>query len=112
MRGEHHPGKEAHYNNLGSSPHARGALERLHSEHLLEGLIPACAGSTVTPPTPMRRGRAHPRMRGEHGIVGALVDTAVGSSPPARGAPGVTGRAFVESGLIPACAGSTARMSA
>ena len=46
MRGEHssctpHPLLE-----VGSSPHARGALPAQRVEHPREGIIPACAGST------------------------------------------------------------------
>ena len=113
----------------GSSPHARGALgclristgrardhPRMRGEHAArhrrvrrrQGIIPACAGSTLTASaiavssmgsSPHARGarrrscngrggkRDHPRMRGEH----------------------VRGRARVapDAGIIPACAGST-----
>ena len=114
----------------GSSPHARGAPSRrsattatpwdhprMRGEHaaelaeelVVDGIIPACAGSTVTDTrlgrylrgsSPHARGaptprpptcsppRDHPRMRGEHDDVADAVHVLVG--------------------IIPACAGSTA----
>ena len=113
----------------GSSPHARGAPPRrpgtcqsggdhprMRGEHLetiallkkLEGIIPACAGSTncsiaeltmVWGSSPHARGaqprscsrcaasRDHPRMRGEHGLADPYT--------------------LRVDGIIPACAGST-----
>ena len=51
---------------LGSSPHARGPLEKMVAMSNEERIIPACAGST-----PKAGGRGqhlqdHPRMRGVH----------------------------------------------
>ena len=113
----------------GSSPHARGALHRgyprllrgrdhprMRGEHPSvglralprDGIIPACAGSTLPSPvgplscrgsSPHARGArpggaggcpcpgAHPRVRGEHSTSGAS--------------------ALLAAGIIPACAGST-----
>ena len=71
----------------GSSPHVRGAHRGAVESRALQGIIPACAGSTAP------RGEA-PSAR-------------LGSSPHVRGALAspVVGRA--RCGIIPACAGST-----
>ena len=53
-------------NNQGSSPHARGALQRGAEGERLEGIIPACAGSTWATVAEQSIERDHPRMRGEH----------------------------------------------
>ena len=66
MRGEHAPESDYVVVYMGSSPHARGALEELQGLAHHAGIIPACAGSTCrTARAPSRR-RDHPRMRGEH----------------------------------------------
>ena len=72
-------------------------------------LIPAGAGSTQLVEQNERRLWAHPRWRGEHGLVKRLLRRGSGSSPLARGAPPL--RVFVAecAGLIPAGAGSTRR---
>ena len=69
--------------------------------------IPACAGSTSSRSWNASRQGAHPRMRGEHG--GRLIGQSgqPGSSPHARGARSAGHVAWVDKGLIPACAGST-----
>ena len=66
MCGEHRSGFNALFFLTGSSPHVRGArkdspLRRCHS-----GIIPACAGSTLTLAVSRSRARDHPRMCGEH----------------------------------------------
>ena len=66
MRGEHIGLGDTVRRDSGSSPHARGALTRLHLHALQRGIIPACAGSTSDGLTPTRALRDHPRMRGEH----------------------------------------------
>ena len=73
------------------------------------GIIPACAGSTDTTGNVKCFHRDHPRMRGEHGFDFRPSATFVGSSPHARGAPLVAYAVRGRHGIIPACAGSTAR---
>ena len=51
---------------LGSSPPVRGARLWLRPGHHLQGLIPACAGSTTLQLAPASRSWAHPRLCGEH----------------------------------------------
>ncbi len=66
MRGEHSCSTWNAPKLAGSSPHARGAhlVRTLH--RLVEGIIPACAGSTGGPARGLFLQRDHPRMRGEH----------------------------------------------
>ena len=71
------------------------------------GLIPACAGKTLTFPAQRTPRWAHPRVCGENIRDLAPVFQNIGSSPRVRGKPlgnRVPGGIF---GLIPACAGKT-----
>ena len=47
MRGEHKPLEESLLHRLGSSPHARGAPKAVIMGGSFQGIIPACAGSTL-----------------------------------------------------------------
>ena len=107
MRGEHLWQNIRQRYNLGSSPHARGALNSKIRVCLIPGIIPACAGSTSRFFSRLRSIWDHPRMRGEHRCGQRGQAPGRGSSPHARGAHG--GRAAMYSGswIIPACAGST-----
>ena len=66
LRGEHVP--QAGQARLvgGSSPLTRGAPDYYDSETVVTRLIPAYAGSTYSPHWLGIRGKAHPRLRGEH----------------------------------------------
>ena len=95
----------------GSSPHVRGALMHRCDIQGRDGIIPACAGSTMRLARPVTRYWDHPRMCGEHYGLRDVLDDGVGSSPHVRGAR-LRGRGDgVEHGIIPACAGSTPRPS-
>ncbi len=111
LRGEHNLSSHSFSHHCGSSPPARGALERhpVGADH--GGLIPACAGSTPPTSWPSPPERAHPRLRGEHDGPTEEHFRRTGSSPPARGArhPLCVERSC--QGLIPACAGSTSGAS-
>ena len=87
----------------------RGARKTAIHELANFGLIPARAGSTTSRCASERRLRAHPRPCGEHwdGEEGTV--TALGSSPPVRGAPANERLVVASHGLIPARAGSTYR---
>ena len=91
----------------GSSPRARGALAEPGCGTNLEGIIPACAGSTPTRRGACGGGWDHPRVRGEH--IGGFLEPlkGAGSSPRARGARPGHGHQTIRRGIIPACAGST-----
>ena len=107
MRGEHYAFLLVLVGELGSSPHARGALLETLPLVNLQGIIPACAGSTRTAGSRREEAWDHPRMRGEHGKHEPIVDEELGSSPHARGALSDLGEQQRHSGIIPACAGST-----
>ena len=66
MRGEHYVLVMLLRQVQGSSPHARGALHMGVTNGFIDGIIPACAGSTRESPPPMLHTGDHPRMRGEH----------------------------------------------
>ncbi len=107
MCGEHESARPSTSGTRGSSPHVRGALLLRASVAQLEGIIPACAGSTTRVLTGRRLQGDHPRMCGEHTITTDVNAPLEGSSPHVRGAPCPEGAASGTSGIIPACAGST-----
>ena len=111
MRGEHAGVAMLHQLQRGSSPHARGARHDRSDDDLLRGIIPACAGSTRHGPELVFRPRDHPRMRGEHVTVTAHRMVLQGSSPHARGAQSTRCTFKQDTGIIPACAGSTSIIS-
>ena len=92
---------------LGSSPLTRG--KRADSDHNQtdRGLIPAHAGKTCSLPRSRRRGRAHPRSRGENAIRNRERRHTGGSSPLTRGKPRHWPDTEGTRGLIPAHAGKT-----
>ena len=92
----------------GSSPLARGLLDKSLSTRQCLGIIPARAGFT-----PVRRWGCddvedHPRSRGVYEAAGDRTLTASGSSPLARGLPAFPLRPRGTPGIIPARAGFTA----
>ena len=91
----------------GSSPRARGAPHRLDWRYTMQGIIPACAGSTACHTYRGGRQRDHPRVRGEHVSGETIRALATGSSPRARGAQSGLEILRRRPGIIPACAGST-----
>ncbi len=92
---------------MGSSPPARGPLYPHRREFPLRRLIPACAGTTPSLPGGPCSPSAHPRLRGDHLNIVAVPFYVCGSSPPARGPPGMPVSVLLSRGLIPACAGTT-----
>ena len=107
MRGEHLKKVSKDMRNMGSSPHARGALSWTEVADALAGIIPACAGSTASRRPSGGSCWDHPRMRGEHPQLVSASPGKSGSSPHARGAHLGQGRGLLDVGIIPACAGST-----
>ena len=109
MRGEHYAGMYNRDEAWGSSPHARGTQVNALLAQESTGIIPACAGNTIRltfyPPLTWD----HPRMRGEHRCVDRRRCLCRGSSPHARGTHGAGDGWPVAYGIIPACAGNTAR---
>ena len=111
IRGEHYGHLSVLRDNVGSSPHTRGARSSVCIGYQTLRIIPAYAGSTSTRAPPTASPRDHPRIRGEHVSPACIRATASGSSPHTRGArpgrrsPGPAGR------IIPAYAGSTIPVS-
>ena len=92
---------------MGSSPLARGAQHAVGDAARLDGIIPACAGSTASSADVTFSRRDHPRLRGEHSFQASLRACPAGSSPLARGARQKPAQNWDDAGIIPACAGST-----
>ena len=96
MCGEHHPPIPNEKRQTGSSPHVRGAPDNRQWFHPVTGIIPACAGSTHAFYRSNSIVRDHPRMCGEHHVVGVASAVRQGSSPHVRGAlirsPGITSK--------------------
>ena len=93
----------------GSSPRVRGKREWMRAYMNIVGLIPACAGKTTVRGAVQRFRRAHPRVCGENSTVVIALFIGRGSSPRVRGKRAVECAGHVIAGLIPACAGKTAR---
>ena len=66
MCGEHEQADAETLKLAGSSPHVRGARQSTQETCLTQGIIPACAGSTLFCAADSWRNRDHPRMCGEH----------------------------------------------
>ena len=86
MCGEHFQTKRARIRLSGSSPHVRGARAGRARPAGPSGIIPACAGSTLTPATSRCTSGDHPRMCGEHVSSSPQRRMPSGSSPHVRGA--------------------------
>ncbi len=109
MCGEHVVSEHLHGHVQGSSPHVRGARHAIFVEFELDGIIPACAGSTPRHGSSPACRRDHPRMCGEHAETWIQSSLPQGSSPHVRGAQPVVRAEHIVGGIIPACAGSTPR---
>ena len=70
MRGEHRAFMRFCAVSLGSSPHARGTRWSDSDLSYARGIIPACAGNTAPTPGLTFGLWDHPRMRGEHLLLG------------------------------------------
>ena len=91
----------------GSSPHTRGAPDRIIAMAEKSRIIPAYAGSTFISIYCCASSGDHPRIRGEHHAFVYLLDFLDGSSPHTRGARPSPVHQHVPDGIIPAYAGST-----
>ena len=91
----------------GSSPLARGLLDRRKRRSHAFGIIPARAGFTIWMETTMTTIADHPRSRGVYRVRGCARAREWGSSPLARGLPLVAAAAEDLDGIIPARAGFT-----
>ena len=108
MCGEHALNEMKIPREVGSSPHVRGARGSCVVPERVGGIIPACAGSTRKSRASLVVPRDHPRMCGEHRVGLECVFLEEGSSPHVRGALRLFRFPLDLTGIIPACAGSTA----
>ena len=108
MCGEHTYTADDVVHSKGSSPHVRGALNWLKDAGGNIGIIPACAGSTISSSACRNQNWDHPRMCGEHLACFSFCLLPWGSSPHVRGAQRQRVAVTADIGIIPACAGSTA----
>ena len=73
------------------------------------GIIPACAGNTMSVCAANIRTGDHPRVCGEHELPELRQAAIRGSSPRVRGTLPDAIPKFFRIGIIPACAGNTGR---
>ena len=85
MCGEHASRRVAYPAYSGSSPHVRGTLCARSWPRLRRGIIPACAGNTLSPTRSRVPEGDHPRMCGEHKTQDKDTTEHEGSSPHVRG---------------------------
>ena len=85
----------------------RGAHQRRVQDLRRRGIIPAYAGSTACCVGRTSAHWDHPRVCGEHNLLGQLTRMIEGSSPRMRGAPKLGAITAAHPGIIPAYAGST-----
>ena len=85
----------------------RGTLSDSSPRARLTGIIPAYAGNTKPMLIWWMSPRDHPRVCGEHRLIGGRRHGAVGSSPRMRGTLGHVHQWLPQLGIIPAYAGNT-----
>ena len=106
IRGERPADIEIGRMSVGSSPHTRGTLIRIHPDTDRRRFIPAYAGNaSATQPTAGET-PVHPRMRGERERRKRIAAALNGSSPHARGTPTQASLRVDPPRFIPACAGN------
>ena len=105
--GEHASNVSDSSRNLGSSPRMRGTPQTALNMRQKSGIIPAYAGNTRFYPSPSTHSRDHPRVCGEHVVVGLHMAENQGSSPRMRGTRFRRRIVVGAIGIIPAYAGNT-----
>jgi len=93
----------------GSPPRARGTALLVCRLAARLGITPACAGNRRGWRLRRRRGRDHPRVRGEQCFSSACRTADVGSPPRARGTVHGDCSSRSETWITPACAGNSSR---
>ena len=109
-RGEHLGVEKYVLRQRGSSPLARGTLERHVMHARLSRFIPAGAGNTHERPALTGADAVHPRWRGEHSMACMRMSSHTGSSPLARGTRHMWFCLILSLRFIPAGAGNTRLM--
>ena len=107
-RGENSAMSVSDISPYGSSPLTRGKLAGHGDDHGRIRLIPAHAGKTFVADGVHFSVPAHPRSRGENGVLARLSPPPPGSSPLTRGKPKDSWLGNIDTRLIPAHAGKTA----
>ena len=103
-----HDGRDVLQNRRkGSSPRVRGTHVHERCVRQFGGIIPACAGNTISDNASGRRTRDHPRVCGEHPVHRRGILFFRGSSPRVRGTQQTIGHDHHHARIIPACAGNT-----
>ena len=95
----------------GSSPLARGLRVTFHGRPGILRIIPARAGFTIRASSLSYLKRDHPRSRGVYYGIRCVRSYVLGSSPLARGLPGLTRPTTSATRIIPARAGFTLLMT-
>ncbi len=106
-RGEHMSSAERLSRRRGSSPLARGTRQAVGQFSIKQRFIPAGAGNTPNDFMELGTQSVHPRWRGEHNRSALKAMFRGGSSPLARGTPGLLGFKNTLARFIPAGAGNT-----
>ena len=107
--GEHIAVVQDNRGGQGSSPRVRGTRSCRSFGMSGDGIIPACAGNTAGFRLCSNGCGDHPRVCGEHMLEILLSAPSSGSSPRVRGTPECRRVLYAGTGIIPACAGNTAR---
>ena len=96
---------------LGSPPLTRGKPPLSAVQWNWMRITPAHAGKTHLPGTRHGKEKDHPRSRGENGSARVSVPATLGSPPLTRGKPDGNRNIFRHTGITPAHAGKTHRVS-
>ena len=107
MRGEYTSDIVTDALTAGSPPLTRGVRDQVIYVLKEERITPACAGSTVGNLYKLPPHQDHPRLRGEYLRLMYVLAQHGGSSPLERGVQYKRQAYDLQSGIIPACAGST-----
>ena len=91
----------------GSPPHVRGPRFSAQYWAWLNGITPACAGTTFCSGVLFSHMGDHPRMCGDHILKLILGTPTLGSPPHVRGPPYIIYTSPFHNGITPACAGTT-----
>ena len=111
LRGEYIKRGKIFSDGLGSPPLARGIPWCQIRRHFMTGITPACAGNTRFITKIRRVAWDHPRLRGEYGKVLLVRQLSIGSPPLARGIQHILWKFMKVTGITPACAGNTEKLS-
>ena len=109
LRGEQAAAIRTEFFYKGSPPLARGTESFPSPCALRRRITPACAGNSLSAPMKSLGAEDHPRLRGEQDSAAAIMRTALGSPPLARGTDHEFDATYQKLGITPACAGNRSR---